>query len=68
MLQILDIKLFLCFYLLKFKGIDPNASYQVTNEDSNVVAIKKGVELVDGFVITLDKPLSSQLLTYKKTQ
>ena len=53
---------------VKFKGIDPNASYQVTNEDSNVVAIKKGVELVDGFVITLDKPLSSQLLTYKKTQ
>lgn len=53
---------------VRLKGIDINSTYQIINEDSKVVITKKGIELVKGFVLNLDKPLSSQLLTYKKVQ
>jgi len=51
---------------VKLKGIDKDAFYELYDEDTNVKMIKKGKELLNGIVLSLDKKCTSLLISYKQ--
>ena len=52
-------------YTVAVRALDPDASYEVYDEDKDSTVIMTGRELSAGLTITLDKPRSSVLLRYR---
>ena len=52
-------------HTVKLSGLDPDAVYSITNKDTGETVSKSGLELAEGFVLTLDQPRSSLLLKYR---
>ncbi len=52
--------------VVKLKGLDGNAKYELNNEDSAIKTMKTGKELIAGFTITLNQKPGSCLIWYKK--
>jgi len=51
---------------VKLRGLDKTADYELFNEDSGEKVIRKGEELGNGIVLSLDKKEMSLLITYKQ--
>ncbi len=55
--------------VFKLRGLDAAAKYVITDEDTGLRHIEKGEKLLtEGMRITLDKPRSAALFTYKKLE
>ena len=55
--------------VFKLRGLDAAAKYVITDEDTGLRHIEKGETLLtEGMRITLDKPRSAALFTYKKLE
>ena len=50
---------------VKLRGLCPEKSYTLTDEDTNATFTKSGAELMEGVEITFDKAPGSVLLFYK---
>ncbi len=51
---------------VKMRGLDPNANYELLDDDSGTKVAKTGSELMTGFELSIQEKLGSLLISYKQ--